>query len=64
MRRLGALLAPLPVRASSELGTDPDLREATAFAVLAALALRGTPGNLPAVTGAAGPRVLGSFTIS
>jgi anhydro-N-acetylmuramic acid kinase len=44
------------------LGVDPDAKEAVAFAVLAWAHLRGIPANVPAATGAAGPRVLGSFT--
>jgi len=36
--------------------------EAIAFAELAARAVWGEPGNLPAVTGASGPVVLGSLT--
>ncbi len=64
MRRLAALLEPLPVLSSAEIGVQPDLREAVAFAVLACEAVRGRPGNLPAVTGAAAPRVLGAFTPS
>ena len=40
---------------------DPSQVEAAAFAWLAAQALRGNPGNLPAVTGARGPRVLGAI---
>jgi len=35
--------------------------EAMAFAWLAQRALRNEPGNLPAVTGARGPRVLGAI---
>ncbi|MGD2068724.1 MAG: anhydro-N-acetylmuramic acid kinase [Gemmatimonadota bacterium] len=44
------------------LGMDPDAKEAAAFAVLAWAHLRGVAGNVPGVTGAAGPRVLGSLT--
>ena len=55
-------LEPLPLRPSRELDVDPDAREAAAFAVLAWAHLRGIPGNVPGVTGARGPRVLGSFT--
>ncbi|CAN5756481.1 anhydro-N-acetylmuramic acid kinase [soil metagenome] len=60
--RLRALLDPLPVRDGGELGIDPETKEAVAFAVLAWAHLRGIPANVPAATGAAGPRVLGSFT--
>jgi len=56
-------LAPHPVRTGPEaLGIDPDAREAAAFALLAWAHLRGVPGNLPAVTGAQGSRVLGALT--
>jgi anhydro-N-acetylmuramic acid kinase len=55
--------SPLPVSVGAEaLGMDPDAREAAAFALLAWAHLRGIPGNIPSVTGASGPRVLGSFT--
>ncbi len=39
---------------------DGDAKEAVAFAVIGWRTLRGEPGNLPSVTGARGPRVLGS----
>ena len=60
--RIAALLDPLPVRDGSVLGVDPDAKEAVAFALLAWAHLRGIPANVPEATGAAGPRVLGSFT--
>jgi anhydro-N-acetylmuramic acid kinase len=60
--RLRALLDPLPVSDGAELGLDPEAKEAVAFAVLAWAHLHGIPANVPAATGAAGPRVLGSYT--
>jgi anhydro-N-acetylmuramic acid kinase len=62
MRRLAELLSPVPVRSTESVGIDPDEKEAVAFAVLAAETLRGRASSLPQVTGAAGPRVLGSLT--
>jgi anhydro-N-acetylmuramic acid kinase len=62
MRRLGELLAPIPVRDSGELGVDAEAKEAVAFAVLAWAHLRGVPASLAGATGARGPRVLGSLT--
>ncbi|MCA1925808.1 MAG: anhydro-N-acetylmuramic acid kinase [Thiobacillus sp.] len=59
--RLGALLAGHELATTSSLGIDPDWVEAMAFAWLARQTLHGQPGNLPAVTGAAGPRVLGAI---
>lgn len=60
--RIRALLAPLPVLEGAALGMDADAKEAVAFALLAWAHLRGIPANVPAATGARGPRVLGSFT--
>lgn len=39
-----------------------DAKEAVAFALLGYLTLHGQPGNVPAATGAGGPRVLGAIT--
>jgi anhydro-N-acetylmuramic acid kinase len=60
MGRLAELVAPAALEPSSRHGIDPQLVEATAFAWLAKQALEGRPGNLPAVTGARGPRALGA----
>ncbi len=62
VRRIQSLLDPLEVVGGETLGIDPECKEAVAFAVLAWAHLRGIPANVPAATGAAGPRVLGSFT--
>lgn len=64
MERLVALLTPRAVRSTAEEGVDPDYLEATAFAWLARQRLLGLPGNLPAVTGARGPRVLGAVYLA
>lgn len=61
MARLRELLQPLPVESSALHGMDPGLVEAAAFAWLARQALLQQPGNLPSVTGARGPRVLGAI---
>lgn len=62
VRQVAAALDPVPVRTDDALGLRPDAREAVAFAALAWAHVRGLAGNLPEVTGAAGPRVLGSLT--
>lgn len=59
MDRLAALAAPVPVRGIEELGVNPDAKEALDFAVLANETLLGHAGNLPRVTGAARPCILG-----
>jgi anhydro-N-acetylmuramic acid kinase len=60
LRRLAELSAPAILEASDRHGIDPQLVEAAAFAWLAKQTLEGRPGNLPSVTGARGPRVLGA----
>jgi anhydro-N-acetylmuramic acid kinase len=59
MGRLAELLSPAAVESSAMHGIPPNLVEATAFAWLAQQALEGRAGNLPAVTGARGGRILG-----
>ena len=61
MRRLHRALGPARLATTQALGLDPDWVEAAAFAWLARETLAGRPGNAPAVTGAAGPRVLGGI---
>jgi anhydro-N-acetylmuramic acid kinase len=61
MRGLGERLAPRIVATTAERGVPVDQVEALAFAWLAREALAGRPGNLPAVTGARGPRILGAI---
>jgi anhydro-N-acetylmuramic acid kinase len=58
MRRLQNAL-PCPVQSTAEFGLDPDYIEAACFAWLARETLANRPGNLPAVTGASAPRILG-----
>lgn len=61
MERLQQLLAPRPVHSTASLGVDPDWMEAIAFAWLAWRCQNRQSGNLPAVTGARGERILGAI---
>jgi anhydro-N-acetylmuramic acid kinase len=61
MSRLGALWPGLAVAASDAAGLPAMQVEATAFAWLAQRFCERLPGNHPAVTGAAGLRVLGAL---
>ncbi|MGM0785565.1 MAG: anhydro-N-acetylmuramic acid kinase [Pseudomonadota bacterium] len=61
LARLARLLPETPLVASDDWGWPADWLEAGAFAWLAWRRLEGLPGNLPSVTGAAGPRVLGGL---
>ena len=61
MRRLAARLPGVAVASTASVGIDPDFVEAAGFAWLARETLAGRPGNLPAVTGARGPRILGAI---
>jgi len=62
MQRIAAMLAPIPIRLSDDLGVPSDAREAMAFAVLADMTLRGLPAWLPPVTGASAPKLLGKLS--
>lgn len=61
LRALAAALPGVAVGTTEAEGVAVDHVEALAFAWLAREALAGRPGNLPAVTGATGPRVLGAI---
>jgi anhydro-N-acetylmuramic acid kinase len=62
MTELERSLHPWAVKRFSEVFFDGDAKEAVAFALLGWLSLNGQPGNVPAATGAKGPRVLGRIT--
>src|SRR2546426_8679876 len=59
---LTARVAPRPVVPFDRLFFDGEAKEALVFAFLGFLTVLGEPGNLPAATGARGPRVLGHIT--
>jgi len=52
---------PLEITSSETAGIDPQLVEGLAFAWLAWAHQEKRPANLPAVTGAKGPRILGAY---
>ncbi|KAB2899510.1 MAG: anhydro-N-acetylmuramic acid kinase [Dokdonella sp.] len=60
MAALRAQLPGIALASTAALGVDPDYVEAVGFAWLARARLCGEPGNLPSVTGARGPRLLGA----
>lgn len=60
MARIAANLPGVAVESTAAHGLDPDYVEAMGFAWLARETLAGRPGNLPSVTGAKGPRILGT----
>lgn len=61
VEKLRILLPKMRLAFTDELGVPVDWVEAAAFAWLAQQAMEGKAGNLPAVTGAAGPRILGAI---
>ncbi|MBP6675544.1 MAG: anhydro-N-acetylmuramic acid kinase, partial [Vitreoscilla sp.] len=61
MRRLAAQLPGVPLTSTASAGLPPMQVEAAAFAWLALAFVQRHAGNLPAVTGAEGPRVLGAL---
>jgi anhydro-N-acetylmuramic acid kinase len=60
--RMLAQQTGLPVRTTDDLGVPAQAREALAFAILGAATLDRVPANVPSVTGASRPVVLGSIT--
>jgi anhydro-N-acetylmuramic acid kinase len=62
LERIAAIVAPVPLRRSDDLGVPSDAREAMAFAVLADMTLRGSVAMLPPVTGAVAPKLLGKLS--
>lgn len=63
MRLLDDAFSPIPVRTAADYGLDPDAKEALCFAVLAHETANGVPTNLPSVTGADRPTLLGSISV-
>ena len=63
MSKLKAMLGPsIQLRSIDDFGISPEAKEAMAFAILGAATLDNEPGNLPSVTGASRPVVLGCIT--
>src|SRR5437899_4220972 len=62
VERLAAKIQPRPVVLFDQLFFNGEAKEAVAFAFLGAQTVRGKAGNLPAATGARGPRILGHIT--
>jgi anhydro-N-acetylmuramic acid kinase len=60
-QRLASRLSGMAVQATDAVGLPVDQVEAAAFAWLAKAFTQRQPGNLAAVTGAAGPRILGAL---
>ena len=61
MASLTAALSPLPVEDTGQAGVPADSVEAMAFAWLAKQTIESLPGNLPSVTGADHPVILGGI---
>ena len=62
LERLAARVRPRPVVLFDQVFFNGEAKEAVAFAFLGMQTVSGKPGNLPAATGARGPRVLGHVT--
>jgi anhydro-N-acetylmuramic acid kinase len=58
-QRIRVNLSEIPILTTDEAGVNADFKEAIAFAVLAYWRIHNIPGNLPAVTGAKHPMLLG-----
>jgi len=63
MRMLAAELPNIEVITGAVVGVDGNALEAVAFAILGYQMLRGRQGNIPSVTGARAPAILGKLTL-
>ncbi len=61
MEALAHSVAPLRVTSFDDVFFDGEAKEAVAFALMGWLHLNGRAGNVPAATGARGPRILGQL---
>jgi anhydro-N-acetylmuramic acid kinase len=61
MSELARLFAPARIRTTGEFGVPADAREAITFALLANETIHGLPANMPRVTGARRPVILGKI---
>lgn len=62
MARIAALIAPVAVRTSEEVGLPSQAKEAYLFALLGYLAFHGLEGTIATATGASRGSILGSFS--
>jgi len=62
LRLVQEQFAGIPVSSTEKIGVHPQIKRAATLATLAILTLDGVAGNLPAITGAEGPRLLGALT--
>ncbi|MCY4361665.1 MAG: anhydro-N-acetylmuramic acid kinase [Gammaproteobacteria bacterium] len=61
MERLQGLLPAITIKSTADYGVNPDAVEALSFAWLAQQRLENIPANLPSVTGARRPVILGAI---
>jgi anhydro-N-acetylmuramic acid kinase len=59
---LNNLFKPIQVIQSSKLNISVDSKEALGFAIFAVAHIKEIPGNIPSVTGADKPVILGKMT--
>jgi anhydro-N-acetylmuramic acid kinase len=63
LRMLHGFLPEVEVLTAKAVGVDGDSVEVVAFAILGHQMLRGRQGNIPSVTGARSPAILGKLTL-
>ncbi len=61
LKRIQTLLEQIPLESTEQFGIPAEWVEAVAFAWLAKQTLNKNAGNIPSVTGASGPRILGGI---
>ena len=63
MEALGRYFSPAKILTSDDLGISGDSKEAVCFAILANETISGNPSNVPRVTGAQAPTILGKICL-
>lgn len=63
MEALRRYFAPAEIMTSDDLGISSDSKEAVCFAILANETISGNPSNVPRVTGASSPTILGKICL-
>ncbi len=63
LRMISGYLPEVEVLTAKAVGVDGDALEVVAFAILGYQMLRGRQGNIPSVTGASAPAILGKLTL-
>lgn len=63
MSGIAERISPTPLEVTGDYGMDPDVKEAVCFALFAHETMNGVASNVPSVTGAARPAIMGKICL-